>query len=86
MQVDDIASLIKTGIPDCEVEVDGDGTHFTAIIVSDVFAGKNMVQQHQVVYKALGDKMGTDIHALSIQTYTPEQWEKKSPFRVLTRG
>ena len=84
MQVDDIASLIKTGIPDCEVEVDGDGTHFTAIIVSDVFAGKNMVQQHQVVYQALGDKMGTDIHALSIQTYTPEQWKKKSPFRVIS--
>lgn len=84
MQTEEIAGLIKTGIPDCEVEVDGDGTHFTAIIVSDVFAGKNMVQQHQVVYKALGDKMGTDIHALSIQTYTPEQWKKKSPLRVIS--
>ena len=83
MQVEDIASLIKSGVPDCEVEVDGDGTHFTAVIVSDVFAGKNMVQQHQVVYKALGDRMGTDIHALSIQTYTPEQWKKKSAFRVI---
>ena len=84
MQTEEIVGLIKTGIPDCEVEVDGDGTHFTAIIVSDVFAGKNMVQQHQVVYKALGDKMGTDIHALSIQTYTPEQWKKKSPLRVIS--
>ena len=84
MQTEEIAGLIKAGIPDCEVEVDGDGTHFTAIIVSDVFAGKNMVQQHQVVYQALGDKMGTDIHALSIQTYTPEQWKKKSPLRVIS--
>ena len=84
MQVEDIASLIKSGVPDCEVEVDGDGTHFTAVIVSDVFAGKNMVQQHQVVYKALGDRMGTDIHALSIQTYTPAQWKKKSAFRVIS--
>lgn len=84
MQVEDIASLIKTGVPDCEVEVDGDGTHFTAVIVSDVFAGKNMVQQHQLVYKALGDRMGTDIHALSIQTYTPEEWKKKSAFRVIS--
>lgn len=84
MQVEDIASLIKAGVPGSEVEVEGDGTHFTAIIVSDVFAGKNMVQQHQVVYKALGDKMGTDIHALSIQTYTPEQWKKKSPLRVIS--
>lgn len=84
MQVEDIASLIKTGVPDCEVEVDGDGTHFTAVIVSNVFAGKNMVQQHQLVYKALGDRMGTDIHALSIQTYTPEEWKKKSAFRVIS--
>ena len=84
MQIEDITRLIKTGVPDSEVEVDGDGTHFTAIIVSDEFAGKNMVQQHQVVYKALGDKMGTDIHALSIQTYTPEQWKKKSSLRVIS--
>lgn len=84
MQVEDIASLIKSGVPDCEVEVDGDGTHFNAVIVSDVFAGKNMVQQHQLVYKALGGRMGTDIHALSIQTYTPEQWKKKSAFRVIS--
>ena len=84
MQVEDIASLIKSGVPDCEVEVDGDGTHFTAVIVSDVFTGKNMVQQHQLVYKALGDRMGTDIHALSIQTYTPEQWKKKSAFQVIS--
>ena len=84
MQTEDIARLIKTGVPGSEVEVEGDGTHFTATIVSDIFAGKNMVQQHQVVYKALGDKMGTDIHALSIQTYTPEEWKKKSPFRVIS--
>ncbi len=84
MQVEDIAELIKSGVPDCEVEVDGDGTHFTAIIVSNVFAGKNMVQQHQLVYGALGDKMGGEIHALSIQTYTPEEWKKKSAFRVIS--
>ena len=84
MQLEDIADLIKSGVPDCEVEVDGDGTHFTAIIVSEAFAGKNMVQQHQLVYKALGDRMGGEIHALSIQTYTPEQWKKKSAFRVIS--
>lgn len=83
MHVDDIADLIKAGVPGSEVEVDGDGTHFTAIVISDEFAGKNMVQQHRVVYKALGEKMGTDIHALSIQTYTPEEWKKKSSLRIL---
>ncbi len=86
MQVEDITRLIKAGVPDSEVEVEGDGTHFTAVIVSDIFAGKNMVQQHQLVYKALGDKVGTDIHALSIQTYTPEQWTKKSSLRVISTG
>ncbi len=83
MQVEEIKKLIEVGVPNSQVEVDGDGTHFTAIIVSNVFAGKNMVQQHQVVYRALGDKMGTDIHALSIQTHTPEEWEKKKSLRVL---
>ena len=84
MRVEDIASLIKSGVPECEVEVDGDGTHFTATIVSEAFAGKSMVQQHQLVYRALGDRMGGEIHALSIQTYTPEQWQKKSAFRVVS--
>ncbi len=84
MQLEDIKQLVESGIPDCLVEIQGDdGTHFGAIIVSDIFAGKSMVQQHQIVYKALGDKMGTDIHALSIQTYTPEEWEKKKQLRVV---
>lgn len=84
MQTEDLAALIKSGIPGCEVEVDGDGTHFTAIVISDVFAGKNVVQQHQLVYRTLGDSMGGDIHALSIQTFTPEEWKKKSAFRVIS--
>lgn len=83
MQNDDIKQLITAGIPGCIVEIGGDGTHFEAIIVSDSFTGKTMVQQHQIVYQALGDKMGTDIHALSIQTYTPEEWEKKKNLRVI---
>ena len=84
MQVEEIERLIKSGIPDSEVRVEGDGTHFTAVIVSDVFAGKNVVQQHQLVYQALGDRMGADIHALSIQTSTPEQWKKKRAFQVIS--
>jgi acid stress-induced BolA-like protein IbaG/YrbA len=54
-----------------------DGTHFEAIIVSAAFIGKNMVQQHQLVYAALGDRMRAEIHALSMKTYTPEQWHNK---------
>jgi acid stress-induced BolA-like protein IbaG/YrbA len=55
-----------------------DGTHFESIIVSDAFVGKSMVQQHQLVYTALGDRMRSEIHALSMKTYTPEQWNKQS--------
>jgi len=61
------------------IKVSGDdGTHFESIIVSDAFVGKNMVQQHQLVYSALGDRMRSEIHALSMKTYTPEQWQKQS--------
>ena len=55
-----------------------DGTHFEAVIVSAAFVGKGMVQQHQLVYAALGDRMRTEIHALSMKTYTPEQWANKA--------
>lgn len=54
-----------------------DGTHFEAVIVSPAFTGKSMVQQHQLVYAALGDRMRAEIHALSMQTYTPEAWLKR---------
>jgi acid stress-induced BolA-like protein IbaG/YrbA len=61
---------------ECEyIKVLGDdGTHFEAVIVSAAFSGKSMVQQHQLVYAALGDRMRAEIHALSMKTYTPEQW------------
>jgi acid stress-induced BolA-like protein IbaG/YrbA len=78
MNPDIIKELIESGLPDADVVVVGDdGTHFEARIISESFAGKSMVQQHQMVYKTLGEKMGTDIHALSFQTYTPEEWENK---------
>lgn len=51
-----------------------DGTHFEAIIVSSAFEGKTMIQQHQLVYAALGDRMRAEIHALSMRTLTPEKW------------
>lgn len=83
MQIEEIKRLIETGLEGSLVEIDGDGTHFNAIIVSDAFAGKSMVQQHQLVYRTLGDKMGRDIHALSMQTYTPDEWEKKKDLKIL---
>jgi acid stress-induced BolA-like protein IbaG/YrbA len=62
----------------CEhVEVRGDGHHFEAVIVSPAFRGKSRVQQHQLVYAALGNRMSGEIHALSMQTLTPEDWAAK---------
>ena len=59
----------------CEhVEVIGDGQHFQALIVSGEFAGRSGVQRHQLVYTALGERLREEIHALSMQTLTPEEW------------
>lgn len=76
---DEVKNYIAQGLPCDYVSVHGeDGQHFEAIIVSPEFAGKNMVQQHQLVYKALGDRMRTEIHALSMRTFTPEAWANSS--------
>lgn len=58
------------------LKVAGDGQHFEAIVVSDAFAGKSRIQRHQLVYQTLGERMRGEIHALSMKTYTPEEWEK----------
>lgn len=74
---EDVKTCIEQGL-DCEyVHVEGDGRHFEAVIVSPAFEGKGMVQQHQLVYRALGDRMHEEIHALSMKTFTPEQWAKQ---------
>jgi acid stress-induced BolA-like protein IbaG/YrbA len=72
---------LKTYIQDnlaCEhLSVTGDGQHFEAVIVSAEFRGKSRVQQHQAVYRALGDRMRQEVHALSMKTYSPEDWAKR---------
>ena len=74
-----IKASIESSLPCEHVQVEGDdGRHFQALIVSAEFKGKNTVQQHQLVYKLLGDKMKQEIHALSMKTLTPEQWADKS--------
>jgi len=68
---------IEQGMATAHLSVDGDGRHFEALVVSDAFAGKTRIQRHQLVYQALGDRMREEIHALSIKTYTPEEWESR---------
>jgi acid stress-induced BolA-like protein IbaG/YrbA len=74
-----IEHAIQAGLACEHVEVAGDGQHFQAVIVSDAFAGLTKVKQHQLVYRALGDRMGEEIHALSMQTLTPAQWSAHRP-------
>ena len=76
MEPEEIKAIIETGMPGSSVEVDGDGTNFEAVIVSDTFNGKTLLERHKLVYNALGEAMKEKIHALSLKTYTPEQWEK----------
>lgn len=70
---EDVKGWIEAGMPGARVEVSGDGQHFEAVIVSESFIGKSTLQQHQLVYRALGDKMKQEIHALSMRTLTPDQ-------------
>lgn len=66
---------ISAGLACDHLEVLGDGQHFEAVIVSAAFDGKSRVQRHQLVYAALGDRMRQEIHALSMRTLTPAEWQ-----------
>ena len=81
IEPDRIRELLQQAFPGGEVElVDLTGTkdHFQARVVSDLFAGRSLVEQHQLVYQALGDAMNGPIHALALKTYTPEAWARVS--------
>lgn len=71
-----IERSIAAGIACDHLEVEGDGHHFRAVIVSTAFEGLSKVRQHQLVYAALGDRMREEIHALSMTTLTPSQWRE----------
>jgi stress-induced morphogen len=75
MNAREIEALIKTALPDAKVvirDLAGDGDHYAAEVVSESFRGKNRVEQHQMVYKALKGNMGGALHALALQTSIPE--------------
>ena len=74
MTPQEIADLIRAGLPGAEVRVESDdNTHFAARVVAAEFAGKRSLARHQLIYRALGDKMGREIHALSIDALAPEE-------------
>ena len=83
MDTDEVERRIEAGIPDADASVtlprvpdeDHEDAHFAAVIVSPSFEGKSLVEQHQMVYDALGDAITDDIHALEMKTYTPDERE-----------
>lgn len=73
-----VGQLIEQGLDGATAEVTGDGRHFDAIVISDRFEGKNRVQRHRMVFGAVQEYLNDDaIHALSLQTYTPEDWAQR---------
>jgi len=75
MPAEEIEKMIKDALPDAKVEITdlaGDGDHYSAKVTSSAFAGLNRVKQHQMVYAALKGRMGGELHALALQTQTPE--------------
>lgn len=71
---DYVKNAIASGLDCSPLEVSGDGQHFEALIVCSGFEGKRLIQRHQMVYAALGDKMRAEIHALSMKTLTPAEY------------
>jgi stress-induced morphogen len=74
MEAAEIERLIKVALPDAQVIIEdlrGDGDHYAALVTSAAFAGKSRVQQHQMVYRALRGQMGSELHALALQTALP---------------
>ena len=75
MKAEEIERLIKEALPDAKVNISdlaGDGDHYSALVISEQFAGKTRVQQHQLVYDALQGRMGNELHALALQTSIPK--------------
>ena len=70
-----IHGYLAAGLDCTHLAVEGDGRHFTALIVSPEFTGKRLIQRHQIVYAALGDRMREEIHALSMKTLTPDEYQ-----------
>jgi len=75
----ELQNLIGSGLSCAHLHVQGDGRHWYATLVSAEFEGKRLIQRHQRVYATLGNRMVTDeVHALSMRTYSPSEWEKMS--------
>ena len=79
MTPEQVASLIRQGLPEADIRVESDdNTHFAARVVAREFTGLRSIARHQLIYRALGEPMGREIHALSIDALSPEEWAARS--------
>ena len=80
MNSNDIATLIRARLPSADARVASpDDVHFEAVVIAAEFTGKRTLERHRLVYGALGERMGREIHALALQVFTPEEWAARSP-------
>ncbi len=79
METSAVEQLIRAGLPGAQVQVTGDGSHFEAVVVSDVFAGLTPIKKQRLVMDTVRSQLASgELHALSIKTLTPEEWAKRS--------
>ena len=79
METNAVEKLIRTGMPGAQVTVTGDGSHFEAVVVSDAFAGKSLLQKQRMVMATVNEQIASgELHALSIKTFTPEEWAARA--------
>ena len=78
METEEVANLIRQGMPGAQATVTGDGSHFEAVVISDVFAGKTPIQKQRLVMATVRPQIESgELHALSIKSFTPEQWAEQ---------
>jgi acid stress-induced BolA-like protein IbaG/YrbA len=83
MEISEVQGLIEAGLPGAQVTVTGDGSHFQAVVVSDEFEGKSLLQKQKMVFATVNEHITSGaLHAFSIKAYTPEEWEKASKLQV----
>ena len=76
MEVERLTQILADGLAHDYLDVDGDGEHFQATIVSKLFRGKSLLQRHQMVYQVLGELLREELHAIALKTVTPEEWKQ----------
>jgi acid stress-induced BolA-like protein IbaG/YrbA len=82
MNPTEVIRLIEAGLPGASVRVESeDNTHYAALVVASDFAGKRPIARHQMIYRTLGEKMGREIHAMSIEALTPEEFAARGQAR-----